>query len=150
MNNSLIFPTAMTIESILPLDLFPAIVQEPETGAMAPVAIVPAAAEYDPFAAASGVAQGADLIAKVKMHVRIETLFPDARKTSTDGRWYACRCPFHDDGKASFWIDAGRQICGCQRCNMKPMDAINLYSRMHNLSESAAVSALAQECGVWG
>jgi len=71
-------------------------------------------------------------------------------KTSADGRWLAARCPFHDDKKPSFWIDVRRQLCGCQVCGMKPMDAVNLYARMHNMSESASVSAMAKEVGVWG
>jgi hypothetical protein len=52
--------------------------------------------------------------------------------------------------KPSFWIDTRRQLCGCQVCGMKPMDAVNLYARMHNMSESASVSAMAKEVGVWG
>lgn len=154
MDNNFIFPYALDgIETILPFDLFPPIIAEPETGTMPIVPIAPVHTEYGPFEVASGASgspQGLDLIAKVKQVVRIENLFHDARFTSPDKRWLACRCPFHDDNKPSFWIDTRRQLCGCQVCGMLPMDVINLYARMHNMPESLAVSAMAQEAGMWG
>lgn len=150
MNDSFIFPVIFGIETILPLDLFPAIVAEPEAGTMEPVRMAPIATEYDPFAAASRSITDMDFITRIKSVVRIEELFPDRECTSTDGRWYSARCPFHDDQRPSFWIDARRQLCGCQVCGMLPMDSINLYARMHNISESLAVTALAQEVGIWG
>lgn len=151
--NEFILPVVMGgIDEILPVELFPLIVAEPETGTMPVVDFAPNNTEYqsnDPFEIASGMSQGVDLIAKVKSIVRIENLFPEARKTSTDGRFYSVKCPFHDDHKPSFWIDTKRQLCGCQTCGMLPMDAINLYSRMHNVTESAAVVEMAQSVGVW-
>lgn len=149
--NEFILPVVMGgIETILPVDLFPLIIAEPETGTMPIVEIAPRNTEYDPFEIASGDSQGVDLIAKVKRYVRIENLFPDARRTSTDGRFWSVRCPFHDDHKPSAHIDTRLQIFGCETCGMKPMDVINLYSRMHRVSESVAVVEMAKVAGVWG
>jgi len=114
--------------------------------------------DYDPFTMASTMVTddkkqgvgGVDLITKVKSYVRVENLLPDAVFTSGDRRWMACKCPFHDDNKPSFWIDCARQLCGCQVCGMLPMDAVNLYARMHSMNESAAVTAMAREIHIWG
>lgn len=147
----MVFPVVFDgIESILPLDLFPRVAHEIESGSMPAVEIPQSNTEYDAFASASFAGGEVDLITKVKSMVRIENLFQDVHKTSNDGRWFAARCPFHNDSHPSLWIDARRQICGCQVCNMKPMDAINLFSRMHNIPESIAVTQLAQAVGVWG
>jgi hypothetical protein len=142
------------LETILPVALFPKIAQNAsgrDSGAFhgEAVAFTPVATEYDPWQSAMWVSD-ADLISTVKSRVRIETLFSKVYKTSNSGQWYAALCPFHDDHSPSMWIDVKRQICGCQVCGMKPMDAINLYARMHGMDERAAVSALAKEVGVWG
>ncbi len=146
----MIFPVVNGIESILPCELFPEIVSEPETGVMPVAEIQPSNTEYDAFQSASLANDGVDLITKVKSAVRIETLFSNIQKSSPDGRWFVTLCPFHDDHNPSMWIDTRRQLCGCETCKMKPMDAINLYSRMHGMNESLAVSELARVVGVWG
>lgn len=105
--------------------------------------------QYDPWQSAMFTTD-TDLIGAVKSRVRIETLFTDARRTSADGRWLACKCLFHADANPSAWIDVRRQLYGCTVCGFKPMDAINLYARVHNLDDAAAVRAMAQELGVWG
>jgi hypothetical protein len=143
-----------SIESILPVELFPQIARggscdDLGTFQGAPVQLQSNNTEYDAWQSAMFVSD-MDLIATVKQRVRIETLFRDAHRTSADGRWLAALCPFHDDHAPSMWIDARRQICGCQVCGMKPMDCINLYARMHAMPESDAVRAMAQELGVWG
>lgn len=147
------FPDVFDLETILPTDLFPPVVVEASTSQIQGILrLVPAelpATEYDAFAAASGGWVEADLLTKVKASVRIEDWFTDCERTSSDGRWLSCRCPFHDDNRPSFWIDTVRQLCGCQVCEMKPMDAVNLYARMHNVSDSVAVNAMAAEIGVW-
>jgi len=148
------FPEVFDLDTFLPPELFPPVAPSASTGQIEALQMnfdKPSPGVYDPFAVASGQgAAGIDLLSTVKRSVRIESMFPDAIKTSADGRWYAARCPFHDDKKPSFWIDARRQLCGCQVCGMKPMDAVNIYARMHGMDESAAVSAMAREVGVWG
>lgn len=137
-----------SLDTILPLDLFPVVTPEPvKIGE--PIPFTPTEYQaYDPFTSASA-ASDVDLISKVKQSVRIENLFSSVHRTSTDGRWLAALCPFHDDKHPSLWIDTRRQLCGCQVCGMKPMDVLNLYARMHNISESVAVGALARELGMW-
>lgn len=148
-----------SVESVLPIELFPSVRPDASCGQTGaswnPLSTddrlksATNNTEYDPFQMAM-FAGGADLISTVKSRVRIETLFTDVQKTSRDGRWLVTLCPFHDDHNPSMWIDAQRQICGCATCGMRPMDAVNLYARMHNLSDADAVRVMAQELGVWG
>ena len=137
------FPMVPDIATILPLDLFPRVAPE-QTYNGAPIAITPHT-EYqcDPMT------DTRDLISKVKSSVRIESLFSGVQRSSTDGRWLKALCPFHPDQHQSAWIDTLRQLAGCQVCGMRPMDVVNVFARMRNLNVSAAVVALAEECGVW-
>jgi hypothetical protein len=146
---AMVFPIVPDIESILPLDLFPRARAERVEFNGAPSAFAPTNTEYqcDPFVMAS--ANAMDLIAKVKASVRIETLPIFANAQPSGSGFLKALCPFHDDHHASFWINTRKQLCGCQVCGMKPMDAINLYARMHNIDEHAAVTALAEDIGVW-
>ncbi len=83
------------------------------------------------------------LIATVKQRIRITDLI--GRAVATRDGWKVAHCPFHDDKEPSFWIDTKRQLCGCYRgCNAKPMDVINLYGKLHGLSNQDAIIALAQ------
>jgi hypothetical protein len=131
------------LDTILPVELFPHVAPA-ACGPMQPMTITPTQYSMDPFAAA-----GMDLISKVKAAVRIESFFADLRKTSADGRWFATVCPFHNDAHPSAWIDIKRQLFGCNVCGMKPLDVINIFSRMHNIPESAAVVQMARAVGVW-
>ncbi len=152
LNTEYQFPEVFDLETFLPSDLFPMVAVDKSEIAMPVMPMLPITSpreDYDPFQAASGASQSVDLLQKVKISVRIENMFPDARFTSADHRWMNCKCPFHADSNPSAWIDTRRQLFGCNSCNMLPMDAINLYARMHNISDSAAVSALAGEVGVW-
>ena len=146
----MVFPIVFDIEQILPVDLFPIVSNAAAIFSGPAPTFTPSTTEYpyDPFAAASAGGD-VDLISKVKSSIRIESLFGGLQKTSTDGRWYACVCPFHDDNHPSFWIDTRRQLCGCNVCGMKPMDVINLFSRMHHMPESDAVKELAETLGIW-
>lgn len=138
------------LNSILPVELFPRVAAEPlQSFAGVPAEIRKAHTEYDAFQVAM-FGDHIDLISRVKQSVRIEDMFPQARRTSLDGRWLSCLCPFHDDKNPSFWIDTRRQICGCATCLFKPMDVINVFARMNNLSDGDAVTALAKQAGVWG
>jgi len=150
MNHEHVFPEVFSLDTFLPCELFPP-VAETVAASIAPMPMQhPLHTEYDAFESASFAGDSGDLITKVKSAVRIENLFSNVRKTSVDGRWYVALCPFHADHNPSMWIDTHRQLCGCNTCGMKPMDAINLYSRMHGLNESLAVTELAREIGVWG
>lgn len=149
LNHSFYFPDVFSLETILPVDLFPVVAGVEIENPVIAMAFEPPArnTEYDPYQVAS-LGNTEDLITRVKRAVRIESWFSDRRQTSGDGRWWAAKCPFHDDQNPSFWIDAQRQICGCESCRMKPMDAINLFSRMNKISDAIAVSQLAKMAGV--
>ena len=81
----------------------------------------------------------------------------------TGGGWFIGRCPFHQSdsdppSKRKFWVDArpGHQVCGCfvPHCQAqapgggKPMDVINFYARLKNISNSQAIDELAKRTGL--
>lgn len=137
-----------SVEQVLPVSLFPLVSQDVCEYHGEPIQIQGIHTEYqDMFSLANG--NDTDLISKIKASVRIESLFSGVQRSSVDGRWLKALCPFHEDHKQSAWIDTVRQLAGCQVCGMKPMDAINLFARMHGISERDAVTALAQELNVW-
>jgi hypothetical protein len=142
-----------SLETVLPVEVYPhvAVSHSVDPIEIKSFAGVPPTTEYqyDPFQAAMFTSD-ADLITVVKSRVRIETLFTEVHRTSADGRWYATRCIFHNDNNPSAWIDVKRQLFGCNTCGFKPMDVLNLYARMHNMSESDAVVSLAKDLHVWG
>jgi len=100
----------------------------------------------DPWAAADGQEPaGPDLVSRIRNTFKIEDFFPGAISSSSDRRWMLARCPFHDDHDPSFWIDTQRQICGCYTgCTMKPLDVINLFGRLHGLSNRDAILMMAR------
>lgn len=84
-------------------------------------------------------------IGMIRDRVKLLDLFPDAHCTSGDQRWWMARCPWHQDDNPSLWIDATRGICGCLAgCTDKPLDVINVYQRLHNMSQRDAIHALAE------
>jgi hypothetical protein len=147
--NAMVIPIIYSLETLLPSELFPPVaVSASDKEFVAEFIPVPVATEYDAFASAS-IHDGGDLIAKVKAAIRIETLFPDRKQTSGDGRWWAARCPFHDDNHPSAWIDTRRQLFGCEVCNFKPLDVINLYSRQNHITDAVAIVELGKKIGAW-
>lgn len=139
-----VFPVVESVESVLPLDLFPRVAHEPAQYRGGPVALTHTEYLGDPLAFST-----LDLISKVKALAHVEDFYPQKVQSDATGRWYKALCIFHDDHHYSAWIDVSRQLAGCQVCGMRPMDAINLYSRTRGMSESAAVRAMAEELGVW-
>lgn len=79
---------------------------------------------------------------------------------STGRGWYTGRCPFHQPhtdppNKRKFWVSEVKGICGCfvPRCNsnqpgQKPMDVINFYARLHQISNNEAIEILAKQLGL--
>lgn len=87
-----------------------------------------------------------DMIAQIREKMDITSLLVDVEPTSGDGRWFVAKCPFHSDGHPSFWIDKKRQICGCYAgCTPKPLDVINLYARLHGLTNRDAIFMMAHQ-----
>lgn len=80
---------------------------------------------------------------RVKAAFRVLDYFPQAQRSSADGRWWVTYCPFHDDQNPSFWIDASANTCGCLAgCTSKPLDVINLHARLNHLTDGAAIRDL--------
>ena len=103
----------------------------------------------DPWASAVDVPDPTiDLIQQIRSRHSVVDYFPDARKTSRDGRWLRAKCPFHDDKNPSFWIDTVRGLCGCfGGCTPKALDVINLHARLHGVSLKEAVRDLVKNWG---
>lgn len=127
------------LSSVLPEELMPA----PKASTILP--IEPIVLEPDPWTAVEKAWQAdEDLVSKVREKNLLE-FFPDAIQKSGDGRWWIARCPFHSDHNPSFWIDTRRQICGCYvGCTPKPLDVINLFARLHGLTNRDAILIMAK------
>ena len=77
----------------------------------------------------------------VKRSHRIEDYINDI--TFTGDHWGVAKCPFHEDANPSFWVDTEKQLCGCfSGCTAKPLDVVNLYARLNNLSNQEAIRQL--------
>lgn len=79
-------------------------------------------------------------VSEIKQRVSILDFFPGAEKSGD--HWYKTLCPFHKDRKPSMWIDTRHGLCGCYSCGFKPMDVINVYARLHQVDNRAAISEL--------
>jgi hypothetical protein len=44
--------------------------------------------------------------------INLLELFPDARQTDNEGRYYLAHCPIHGN-HWNFWLDTKFNICGC-------------------------------------
>jgi hypothetical protein len=100
----------------------------------------------DPWQAAMNpVRLGPDTVARVKAAYKLEDLLPVEKITGAN--FYLTRCPLHDDHNPSMWVNTEQQICGCYAgCTSKPLDVINLYARVNDLTNSEAIRELAKEC----
>jgi hypothetical protein len=85
------------------------------------------------------------LVEEVKAATPILSLLPGAEQTDGSGRWWIVRCPLHDDKTPSMWVDATRGLCGCYSgCTPRPLDSVDLYARLHGLSNTDAIRDLAK------
>jgi len=99
----------------------------------------------DPWESAEqAIILDADIVNKIRQNQSILGLLPNAERSSRDGRWYVSLCPFHNDHSPSLWIDTKHGLCGCRKCNIKDMDVINLYARLHNVTNQQAIFDLAR------
>jgi hypothetical protein len=129
------------LSDILPSALLTRDTELPDTVRMPTHYINPVQYTDDPWAAAEAQADaGPDLVTRIRNTFRIEDFFPSAVASSMDGRWMLALCPFHNDKTPSFWLDTHRQICGCYAgCTQKPLDVINLFGRLHGLTNHDAI-----------
>jgi hypothetical protein len=100
----------------------------------------------DPWASAERVPDPTRaLVDQAREKHSLLEFFPQAESTSSNSRWYVDKCPFHDDHNPSFWIDIHRGICGCYAgCTSKPLDVINLYSRLYGITNREAIFYLSK------
>jgi len=90
------------------------------------------------------VSMGPGTVDRIKARYQLEDLLPTEQATGAD-KYLTC-CPLHDDHNPSMWVDTTQQICGCfSGCTGKPLDVVNLYARIHDLSNSEAIRELARE-----
>lgn len=128
MRDVLNIPLVSALSDVLPVDLLIHTEQSAPAAAWTPRAAPPA--------------PGVTLIEKIRKSFQIEDFFPGLKGTGKD--WFITLCPLHDDHNPSFWVNAQKQVCGCfAGCNDKPMDVVNLYARLHGLSNREAIFALA-------
>jgi len=81
---------------------------------------------------------------QIKERYKIEDMLPDVVMYS-GSHWGVTKCPFHDDENPSFWVDTKAQLCGCfSGCTNVPLDAINLYARLHGISNVAAIKEMSR------
>lgn len=86
-----------------------------------------------------------DLVTDIRNAFKIED-FVTGDRTRTGNHHCLTHCPLHDDETPSFWIDTQLQLCNCfSGCaGDKPLDVINLYSRLHGLTNREAILSLAR------
>lgn len=60
--------------------------------------------------------------------------------------FFTGHCPFHNGDKRTFWVNTDVDVCGCfvPRCqgDRPPMDVINVYARLNNLTNGQALTEL--------
>lgn len=138
---TMIIPTVEALSSILPSSILLE---------AAPVPSVPHTVTLpqstDPWQTINDQqAPGIDLVDRIRQHWHVADMFAHTECTSHDGRWHRAKCPLHDDGDPSFWIDTQREIGGCfSGCTPKPVDVINLYARITGLTNRDAILTLAR------
>ncbi len=82
-------------------------------------------------------------VAQIKARHRIEDFIPISMRTGAN--FYVAKCPFHDDSRPSMFVDTAKQICGCLAgCTPVVLDVINLYARLHNVSNNEAIDQLSR------
>jgi len=93
------------------------------------------------------------LVSNIKKLLPIPQLLHTHTELFPSGENYLiCCCPLHDDHSPSMWVNVERGICGCfsSTCigHEHPMDVINLYAKLSNISNREAIFALAERLGL--
>ena len=97
---------------------------------------------------------GGDLISRIKAARSVWSLASSLTelKPSPPGqaRWFAGRCPIHDDQTPSFWVDTEKDIWGCFSPSCVGHlggDVVNLWALSKGLTNQEAIKALAGGLG---
>lgn len=134
-------PRVNSLSAILPLEWYEKLKENPDIESSGKFEISTGTIN-DPFVSA-GLINTENAVAKILNGYKLETILSGVIKTGE--HWYMALCPFHEDKNPSFWIDSKRQIGNCHKCNFKrPMDVINVYARMHQITEDEAIRILAR------
>jgi len=143
MRETVQLPLIMTLSDVLPAAL---IVQHTEHVDGVHVPRVETVSATDPWQAVNDPTMvSGTLIQSIRKRFRIEDFFVDKVRTSANARWFLTRCPLHEDKEPSMWLDIEHQLCGCfAGCTSKPMDVINLYSRLHGITNQEAINYMAK------
>ena len=97
-----------------------------------------------PASPVSALKDSVDVVTALKLAFPVLDLAQTLTKLSTrDERWWHGSCPFHQDLKPSFWVDAERGQWGCYSCRSSG-DVINLFAMAHGLSVNAAIADMAR------
>jgi len=135
----MIFPVIESLSEVLPGALLQTVTLP--TNVTIPRMAPSSAAAADPWKAAMELPKASISLDDLKAAYPVESFFTDTIATGKD--WLLTRCPFHEDSKPSFWINTAQQICGCfAGCTSKPLDAINLYARLHGMDNHQAIVAM--------
>jgi hypothetical protein len=133
-----IYTAVDELAPILRVDSLQGIIPDPPA---APVPVCPPTVHV----CSSSALWPATVVEEIKEKVSILSLLTDVKATG-GSRWFAAKCPFHDDKEPSFWIDAEKGLCGCYSgCTPKPLDVIGLYGRLHSLTNKEAIKQLAEQ-----
>lgn len=83
---------------------------------------------------------GRGVIERIKDTVKLEDVLTDLVPTS-DG-FSMTRCPLHEDHNPSMWVKGN--LCGCYSgcAGGRPLDIINLYARIHSITNAQAINEL--------
>jgi len=140
---SIIIPNVSSLDSVLPDEWMEELRHPPEPEAIRTQYVI--GTEPDPFDMASNpLDSDADLIKQIRERHKLQDFLQDIRKTGD--HFYMGSCPFHQDKNPSFWVDAQRQIGNCQKCSFpKPLDVINLFSKLYQVSDRQAIATLARQ-----
>lgn len=82
----------------------------------------------------------ADYQNDVKQSWRILHHFSHARPSGDN--WYMVRCPFHDDKKASAWVNDNDNRFGCHGCINGSMSSIDFYMKLNGCDYETAVKEM--------
>lgn len=140
------------IKQVKTTDLF-FLLSEKESGQACAAGVDP---RRDPASSKPAIGSAGN-IAKADVVTRLKAAQPlldyaltlsDLRVSGGGGRWWSGRCPFHEDSKPSFWVDAERQLWGCFAADCKGSkggDVINLFALASNVTIGDAIKILARK-----
>ena len=143
MRETIHLPLIMTLSDVLPAHLLVTHTEHIEGVCVPRVETVSAS---DPWHTVNDpTTVSGTLIQLIRKKFRIEDFFTDKVRTSVNARWFLTRCPLHEDKEPSMWLDTEHQLCGCfAGCTPKPLDVINLYARLHGMTNELAIQELAR------